>query len=607
MIDAFYSDPDPDSGKKDNYHLRTAISLEASVEDSWVRKVTAKHLSNALVNIAGKRCTVQECTYLEPVSQISGGFRYPFYISAGQMNLVEGCFAENGRHDFVMGAKVPGPNVFYNSKSMYARNLSEPHHRFSVGVLYDNISVHTPEEFKDAPDYKILGNGLAAFNRGNSGTGHGWSGNSILFWNTRSAAVIVSSVAGGRNFAIGVSGRVLKENGNPISQGYWIYWFKKHNNATKAPSLSDNNFKDDGSQFLGPDDVSLPHFELETTLAQPESLYKKQLEDRLGSYDLGFTRIDAEADSYTCDGFPDKNYNDMPEIHLSTKKYGIDSYNRRGYLRFKLDDSIKSEHISSAKLKVHTPMEMTRGQKVKLYEITDDSWEEETLTWNNQPPRSHLISCTKLSETGPGWYNYDVTGFIKSQYTGDGKASFSMVIDDFEALRNMSVDRRESLLKPHLEIRYEINPGKPVVEITSHSDGAEIPSVPYTISGTATDSSDIRLKISDVIDTNVNVAGGNWSYTVTDSSLNGAHYFVRAAILDGQGNLEAGDAIGVNYPSEKSPLRREILEVSKDAYVRAGVIYADKNYGSEPTLEVKDSPTDYVKRTSYLNFDLSGI
>ena len=61
------------------------------------------------------------------------------------------------------------PNVFYNNKAIKSGTMSEPHHRWSSGVLYDNISVEGPGAY------------LAVLNRGNFGSGHGWAGAQTIF------------------------------------------------------------------------------------------------------------------------------------------------------------------------------------------------------------------------------------------------------------------------------------------------------------------------------------------------------------------------------------------------------------------------------------------
>jgi hypothetical protein len=107
----------------------------------------------------------------------------------GNRNLVQNCVSRGGRHDFVNGSRTPGPNVFYNCVATQSTSESGPHHRWSTGILYDNVQTN----------YTI-----AAKNREYSGSGHGWAGSQIMMWNCKAGRVIVEDPQGDHvNWAIG--------------------------------------------------------------------------------------------------------------------------------------------------------------------------------------------------------------------------------------------------------------------------------------------------------------------------------------------------------------------------------------------------------------------
>ena len=64
---------------------------------------------------------------IAPVSRIIGGRRYPWNVD-GSRALVKYCYSDHGRHAFVTGSRVEGPNVFYKSVSTneYATPRLEP-------------------------------------------------------------------------------------------------------------------------------------------------------------------------------------------------------------------------------------------------------------------------------------------------------------------------------------------------------------------------------------------------------------------------------------------------------------------------------------------------
>jgi hypothetical protein len=104
------------------------------------------------------------------------------------MNLT----AADGRHDYVTGARVCGPNVFYNCRATRTHADIGPHHRWSAGTLYDNIVTDGEINIQD---------------RGNWGSGHGWSGVTQVLWNcTVKRAAVQSPWVSGKNYAIGLQG-----------------------------------------------------------------------------------------------------------------------------------------------------------------------------------------------------------------------------------------------------------------------------------------------------------------------------------------------------------------------------------------------------------------
>ena len=173
----------------DEDHAWNFILLDA-VENAWVRNVTGVHFAHSCVHVErhGKWITVEDADCLDPVSRITSSRRYAFALR-GQLTLVRRAFSNDGRHDFVMHSRVPGPNVFLDCRARNAHNNSGPHHRWATGNLYDNVH--------------IQGDALNVRNRGNRGTGHGWSGAQTMFWNSSADSIICESPPTAQNWAIG--------------------------------------------------------------------------------------------------------------------------------------------------------------------------------------------------------------------------------------------------------------------------------------------------------------------------------------------------------------------------------------------------------------------
>jgi hypothetical protein len=188
---------DKEGHQVDENHAWTFISL-AAVENAFVRQITAQAFAFSAVDVQkmSKWVTVEDSANLDPVSQITGGRRYSFEIG-GQLTLVKDCYARHGRHDFVLHATVPGPNVFVDCTADQAYDESGPHHRWDTGVLFDNVVVHGTTE----PGHRT-GGSLEAHNQGML-EGHGWSGANLVFWNCTADKIDVAKPPTAQNWAIG--------------------------------------------------------------------------------------------------------------------------------------------------------------------------------------------------------------------------------------------------------------------------------------------------------------------------------------------------------------------------------------------------------------------
>ena len=194
----------------DEKHGWVFIDL-VNVRDAWVRKITSVHFGYSCVYVRhqSRAVTVDHCGCLDPISIIEGGRRYSFALD-GQLTLVEHCYARKGRHAFVMHALAAGPNVFFDCLAEDTYADSGPHHRWSAGVLYDNIQVVRAPAHAESS-----GGGLNIRNRGNSGTGHGWAGANQVAWNCIAEDMIVEQPPTAQNWAIGCKAKYHS------GDGYW--------------------------------------------------------------------------------------------------------------------------------------------------------------------------------------------------------------------------------------------------------------------------------------------------------------------------------------------------------------------------------------------------
>jgi hypothetical protein len=191
-------------GETDEDHGWVFVGLDG-VEHGWVRDVTAVHFGRSCVWIrqGSKWVTVQRCICLDPISKIEGERRYSFNLD-GQLCLVEHCRARNGRHDYVTGSTVEGPNAFVDCTAEMAHADIGPHQRWAVGILYDNV---------------VTDGEINVRNRGNRGSGQGWAGANHVLWNCRAAAITCEKPPTAHNWAIGCIAEKREGNGEFESFG----------------------------------------------------------------------------------------------------------------------------------------------------------------------------------------------------------------------------------------------------------------------------------------------------------------------------------------------------------------------------------------------------
>ncbi len=194
------------SGATDEKHGWNFIST-GKLQHGWIRNISARHFGYSAVSTGdgGKWLTIADSQCLDPVSRIEGGRRYSFNNGGAELTLFINNHARGGRHDYVFGALVPGPNAFVKCTAEMAYSDSGPHHRWSVGGLFDNV--------------KIDGNQLNIRNRGNSGSGHGYAGAYMVVWNSTASGFRVENPPTARNWLIGSTGEILPNYRKPPAGG----------------------------------------------------------------------------------------------------------------------------------------------------------------------------------------------------------------------------------------------------------------------------------------------------------------------------------------------------------------------------------------------------
>lgn len=419
-----YYDPANDN---DENHAWIGVLL-SRVTNSWVKNVTGQYLAYGTVSIDNESNfnTVQDCAAIDHKSQVSGGRRYSFNISDGLGNLFQRNYTRDGRHDFVTGSRVTGPNVFLDNYSANVNADIGPHHRWATGLLFDNVR----------------GGAIRVQNRGSSGSGHGWAGNTTMFWNLLSYddEIKVESPLGGKNWGIGCEG--IQQAG----AGHWEHW----NNPVQPRSLYLQQLEDRlGAGAVA--NITLPE-------QQSGDIYGL-LESWAGGGDFGEpanTQVLYVSEDAYVRGGADAGSNFGSETQLVIRNNGEGSGStRRSFIKFDL--SGLTAPVYNVKLRLNVANDAPIPTEDLLHQVPDDSWSEATITYNNQPAVGSLVG-TQTVPPNSSWVEYDITTLVNNEIAGDGVLSLRLsALAEGGNLHAYSSTEENGLdADPHL--RYDLTP-----------------------------------------------------------------------------------------------------------------------------------------------------
>jgi N-acetylneuraminic acid mutarotase len=155
------------------------------------------------------------------------------------------------------------------------------------------------------------------------------------------------------------------------------------------------------------------------------------------------------ADAFVRDGsYAAKNYG--KDTALLVKGATVSGYKRSSYLKFSLSN-IGS--LSSAKLRFYGHnTDNTNTVSLSAYGVSNDSWTESGITFNNAPAASTSALGAVNVGSSTKYYEIDVTNFVKTQCAGDKIVSF-LLRDASNQNTNLAFNSKEKgTNKPQLLI-----------------------------------------------------------------------------------------------------------------------------------------------------------
>ena len=132
------------------------------------------------------------------------------------------------------------------------------------------------------------------------------------------------------------------------------------------------------------------------------------------------------ADAQVQSGDPNANAGSFTSFFIQSADSSNTFGNERAWLRFDLNGQIPpGAVVTSAKLRIYAfQADSADDLLVDVHGSTDDSWLENSITWNSQPTFGPALSSTNLlSPKTQLWYELDVTSFVAAELAGDGVVS----------------------------------------------------------------------------------------------------------------------------------------------------------------------------------------
>ncbi len=164
-----------------------------NASDVWMRNLAIRDTINSVHTGPNTSCiTIENVVVNHTVATLGAALPADFSVD-GTRTLIDDC-TDTGNHlfYFVTVTGATGPDVLLNC-NFYGNGSISPHERWATGLLFDNC--HVPD------------GGIDLMNRGEMGSGHGWTSGWSVAWNCTARNYIIQQPPGTVNWAIGCTGR----------------------------------------------------------------------------------------------------------------------------------------------------------------------------------------------------------------------------------------------------------------------------------------------------------------------------------------------------------------------------------------------------------------
>ena len=403
-------------------HASRAITFYRVVH-GWIHRVgsyrppgnVAAHiLSDGIQLYQSRNITVADCQMSYPQYGGGGGNGYGF-VMRGSDNLLRNSVAVGSRHTVSFKSLYTTGNVVSGFSSANSRYPLDFHMHLSAANLVERVTLE--RDYIDAT-YRPYGT-----------ITHGFTTTDSIFWNIagiehhENADFLVDSRQYGWGAVVGTSGVADRIQTTPVVD------------------VLDTS-PEDHSEGAG-----------QGGTLWPESLYLDQRSRRLEGAPIDsqvqLERQAAVADSYVRGGeYSTENYGQ--ETHLDIKD-ASEEYQRTAFLRFDLP---AGRPIHKAVLVLSGRVSDDNGSEARITvrSVEDDSWTEEGVHYNDQPQVGQPLS-SDVATSEEGLLLLDVTAFAQQEALGDGEMSLALVQDLAGVGYFTTIDSREGVTPPVLELQ----------------------------------------------------------------------------------------------------------------------------------------------------------
>jgi mannose/cellobiose epimerase-like protein (N-acyl-D-glucosamine 2-epimerase family) len=330
---------------------------------------------------------------------------------------------------------------------------------------------------------------------------------------------------------------------------------------------------------------------------------------------LSDVTLPAAADAYVRDGtYATQNFGTTTDLNV--KKHSAAGYSRESYLRFNLSDL---SDIETATLRLFgKSTSSTQSVGVGLYAVSNTTWGETSLNWNNRPVSAGTPIGTKtVTGTASGaWYTFDVTPYLQQQKAA-GATTVTFALKGLAQTDQVAVFNSDenSANKPQLVVQQAVS--QALVVSTGNVTVPEGSTANFTVKLAAQPTGDVTVNVARTSgDADVSVQAGS-SLVFTPTNWNTAQTVMLAAAEDADSaNGSAAFTVSATGLTSKAVTASEAdndvtnqpvtVRASADAYVRDGS-YATTNFGGATELTMKNHSAPGYTRESYLRFSLSEV